>query len=135
MRASSLEAGTVERMMDTRSTSQCVIVTCLSLGLAACLDLEEPIDPETLGDVASDVTVRSGVDYSWARPSPSGLRAAGYTFAVRYLSFDTTGKNLSASEARALQAAGIDLVSNWESGASDALKGRTRGVSDAQEAT
>jgi hypothetical protein len=106
----------------------------MSLGLAACAGLDDSIDPENLGDVASDVTVRSGVDYSWARPSPSGLHAAGYTFAVRYLSFDTTGKNLTASEARALQAAGVDLVSNWESGASDALKGRARGTSDAQEA-
>ena len=106
----------------------------MSLGLGACVDLDEPIDPENLGDVASDVTVRSGVDYSWARPSPSGLRSAGYTFAVRYFSFDTTGKNLTASEARALQSAGLDIVSNWESGASDALKGRARGASDAQEA-
>jgi hypothetical protein len=84
-------------------------------------------------DVPSDTT-RAGVDYSWARPSPSGLRSAGYSFAVRYFSHDTTGKNLTASEARALQAAGLDLVSNWEHGASDALKGRARGAADAQEA-
>ncbi|HEX3762398.1 MAG TPA: glycoside hydrolase domain-containing protein [Kofleriaceae bacterium] len=106
----------------------------MALGLSACADLDEPVDPETLGDVASDATVRSGVDYSWARPSPSGIRSAGYTFAVRYFSFDTTGKNLTASEARGLQAAGVDLVSNWENGASDALKGRARGASDATEA-
>jgi hypothetical protein len=113
---------------------------CLA-GVTGCLGLDDPSaddpdnpDMEGLGDIASDVTVRSGVDYSWGRPSPSGLRAAGYTFAVRYFSFDTTGKNLTASEARSLQAAGVDLVSNWEAGASDALKGRTRGVSDAQEA-
>jgi hypothetical protein len=130
-------------MMHTRSANRVVFVTCMSLGLAACAGQgsndsepsdQDPIDPENLGDVASDVTVRSGVDYAWARPSPSGVRGAGYTFAVRYLSWDTTGKNLTASEARALQAAGIDLVSNWEFGASDALKGRARGASDAQEA-
>jgi hypothetical protein len=123
--------------MHTRSTSRCVLVACMSLRLAACAGLDDeddPIDPDSLGDIASNVVVRSGVDYSWARPSPSGLRSAGYTFAVRYLSFDTTGKNVTASEARALKAAGVDVVSNWESGASDALKGRARGVSDAQEA-
>src|SRR4051794_16232229 len=124
-------------MMHTRSANRCVLVACMSLGLAACAGLDDeddPIDPDSLGDIASNLVVRSGVDYSWARPSPSGLRSAGYTFAVRYLSYDTTGKNLSASEARALQAAGVDVVSNWESGASDALKGRARGASDAQEA-
>jgi len=133
--------------MHTRAATPGVFVTCMRfsaglvgvvglVGMTACAGLDDADGPddEGIGDVASDVTVRSGVDYSWARPSPSGLRAAGYTFAVRYLSFDTTGKNISASEARALQAAGVDVVSNWESGASDALKGRARGVSDAQEA-
>jgi hypothetical protein len=62
------------------------------------------------------------------------LHAAGYTFAARYLSYDTTGKNLTASEASALQAAGVDVVANWEYGASDALNGSARGASDAQEA-
>src|SRR5262245_53924168 len=124
-------------MMHPRAASRCVFVTCMNLvgavgvgvvgvvgvvGMTACAGLDDPDDLEGIGDVASDVTVRSGVDYSWARPSPSGLRAAGYTFAVRYFSYDTTGKNLTASEAHALQAAGVDLVSNWESGASDALK-------------
>ena len=100
------------------------------LSLAACGDVPD----EPIGEVASEVVVQRGVDYAWARPSPSGLRSAGYTFAARYLSYDTTGKNLTASEARALRAAGVDVVSNWEYGASDALKGRTRGISDAQEA-
>jgi hypothetical protein len=137
------------RMMHTRAASGCVtrmprvglfvrlvglLAVVALVGTAACAGLDDPDDFEGTGDVASDVTVRSGVDYSWARPSPAGVRAAGYTFAVRYFSFDTTGKNLTASEARALQGAGLDLVSNWEAGASDALKGRARGASDAQEA-
>jgi hypothetical protein len=82
----------------------------------------------------SEISTRMGVDYSWARPSPSGLAAAGYTFASRYVSFDTTGKNLTASEASALRAAGIDIVVNWETNADDALGGSSAGVRDATEA-
>lgn len=78
--------------------------------------------------------VRAGVDFSWDRPSPEGLRSAGYTFAVRYLSYSTTGKNLTAVEASALIAAGVDVVANWENAAGDALEGRARGASDADEA-
>ena len=124
-------------MMHTRSTNRCVFVSCLALtGWTACAGLgdpDDPGDPDDVSNIASDITTRAGVDYSFARPSPSGLRAAGYTFAVRYLSYDA-GKNLSAPEARALIGAGVDVVANWESGGSDALKGRARGVSDAQEA-
>src|SRR5215468_926962 len=77
-----------------------------------------------------ELSTRTGVDYSWARPSPQGLVSAGYTFAARYVSFDTTGKNLTASEASALHAAGIDIVVNWETNADDALDGFSGGVRD-----
>jgi glycoside hydrolase-like protein len=83
---------------------------------------------------AHDATSRMGVDYSWDRPSPPGLVAAGYTFAVRYVSFDGTGKNLTAGEASALRAAGIDISVVWESNARDALDGLGGGVRDATEA-
>ncbi len=76
----------------------------------------------------------TGVDYSWSRPSPSGLHAQGYTFAARYLSHDTSGKNLSHAEAAALWAAGVDVVANWESTANSALNGHAQGVADAQAA-
>jgi hypothetical protein len=93
-----------------------------------------PDDPNLGDDIRNVTNVRYGVDYSWARPSPSSLRSAGYTFVVRYLSYDTTGKNLTRSEANALIAAGLDIVSNWEQNATDALSGYSRGVSDAQAA-
>ena len=80
------------------------------------------------------VTHRMGVDYSWARPSPAHLKSEGYTFAARYLSYDTTGKNLTKSEANSLEAAGIDVVANWEAGSDDALDGYSRGASDAKAA-
>lgn len=78
--------------------------------------------------------VRQGVDYSWARPSPSSLRDQGYTFAVRYLSYDDSGKNLTREEADALIAAGIEIVSNWENSAGDALDGFDAGAEYAREA-
>src|SRR5579859_4024712 len=77
---------------------------------------------------------RKGVDYSWARPSPSGLHADGYTFAARYLSYDNSGKNISRGEADALIAAGVDVVSNWEESATAALGGFGQGASDARAA-
>jgi hypothetical protein len=59
-----------------------------------------------------------GVDYAWGRPSVSSLKNAGVKFAARYLSYDTTGKNLTRSEAAALSRAGIWIVVVWESIAS-----------------
>ena len=80
------------------------------------------------------ITPIYGVDYSWYRPAPSSLVADGYRFVARYLSNDTTGKNLSLGEAQALEAAGLDIVSNWEDGAENALDGYNQGVTDAQTA-
>lgn len=107
------------------------------LAIAACGDvLSEP--PEDTGAPdpgrTGDPPPRVGVDYSWGRPQLAGLRDAGYTFAVRYLSHDTTGKNLTIDEADALIGAGFDVVVNWEHGARDALAGRERGAADAAEA-
>ena len=89
---------------------------------------------ESLAEQSEAVNTQNGVDYSWYRPSPSTLKADGYLFACRYLSHDTTGKNLSKSEADALIAAGIGVVDNWEDSATDALSGYNLGVSDAQTA-
>lgn len=56
----------------------------------------------------------TGVDYAWGRPSVDALRGAGAVFACRYLSYDTSGKNLTRDEADQLRAGGISPVSNWE---------------------
>ncbi len=90
------------------------------------------VEPTGYSDEA--LVTATGVDYSWARPSPSGLKSGGYTFACRYLSDDTTGKNLSAAEAKALWAAGVDVVANWENSSTAALSGYNQGVSDAKTA-
>ncbi|GIH03836.1 hypothetical protein Rhe02_19030 [Rhizocola hellebori] len=78
--------------------------------------------------------VRRGIDYSWGRPRPSAIAAAGYSFVCRYVSWSTTGKNLTRSEADALRAAGLDIVTNWEYEASEALGGYSAGVENATEA-
>jgi MYXO-CTERM domain-containing protein len=89
---------------------------------------------DDLGRASPAITPIYGVDYSWYRPAPSSLVADGYRFVARYLSNDTTGKNLSLGEAQALEAAGLDIVSNWEDGAENALDGYNQGVTDAQTA-
>jgi hypothetical protein len=55
-----------------------------------------------------------GLDYAWDRPDPHCLASSGYRFVSRYISYDTTGKNLTATEAGALHGAGLDIVLNWE---------------------
>ncbi|WP_433336097.1 DUF1906 domain-containing protein [Spirillospora sp. CA-294931] len=75
-----------------------------------------------------------GVDYSWGRPGAEALKKAGVQFVCRYLSDDTTGKNLTRAEAEELSAAGLWLIVVWESAADRALTGRAGGVSDAHEA-
>ncbi|WP_239124423.1 glycoside hydrolase domain-containing protein [Rhizocola hellebori] len=77
---------------------------------------------------------RLGLDYSWSRPSPSAIVAAGYTFVSRYLSRDNTGKNLTKAEADSLIAAGIDVVCNWEFDLDAPLRGYAEGATNAQEA-
>ena len=68
-----------------------------------------------------------GVDYSKSHPTPAQLVAAGKRFAVRYLTGTTSaspgGKNLTPTEVQALQAVGIDAVSNVETTAGFLLNG------------
>ena len=72
-----------------------------------------------------------GIDYAWQHPDPAAIAAAGYSFACRYLSHDTT-KNLTLTEAQTLAAHGICVVANWEFTAQDMLRGYAGGVADAQ---
>ena len=108
------------------------LIAALAVVVVACGST--PPSPEDIGTSDDALVTATGVDYSWARPSPSGLKSQGYTFAARYLSYDTSGKNLSASEAKALWAAGVDVVANWEQTAQAALNGYNQGVSDAKAA-
>ena len=38
------------------------------------------------------------LDYSWGRPGAANIKQAGYVGVMRYLSHDTTGKNLTAAK-------------------------------------
>lgn len=78
-------------------------------------------------------TIR-GLDYSWGRPRPSYLASAGFRFVCRYLSYDRSGKNLTAAEASSLRGHGINVVLNWEAGKYDVLGGHATGVKQARDA-
>lgn len=71
-----------------------------------------------------------GIDYAWQHPDPKSIKDAGYGFACRYVSRDTS-KNITLSEALDLAAHGIWTVANWEYGAQDMLRGYNGGVADA----
>lgn len=65
----------------------------------------------------------------------SALNSFGAVFVCRYLSPPAnTWKNLTLSEAQALQAGGIQIVSNWEYGTDDYQGGYSQGVSYANSA-
>lgn len=78
-----------------------------------------------------------GVDYSFSRPSPAALRAAGKSFVCRYLSgdlrHDDNGqKDLSVAEKDALLGAGLAIVVVWETdGRTGPLSGANGGHNDA----
>lgn len=75
-----------------------------------------------------------GIDYAWGRPGPVALKAAKVKFVCRYLSHDTTGKNLSSGEAKLLADNGLWLVVVWETTAQRALAGHSAGAADARYA-
>jgi len=78
--------------------------------------------------------VAKGYDFSWGRPPVAALKAAGARFVIRYLyphSQVGGGKNLTRVEADSYRAAGLDIVSNFESQSGRALSGRSGGAADA----
>jgi Domain of unknown function (DUF1906) len=75
-----------------------------------------------------------GVDYSWDRPDPDVLYSQGKRFAGRYLSYDTSGKNLSKAEADRLSTAGMGIVLIWEQAKYDPLSGHALGRQHATHA-
>jgi hypothetical protein len=116
-----------------RSSLFACLLPVVAIAASGCAQ-SESVSGEDVNLDGNDLGVRQGVDYSWGRPSPAGLIADGYTFAARYLSYDTSGKSLTHGEADALIAAGVDIVCVWEQGADDALDGYGQGVADAQAA-
>jgi hypothetical protein len=76
----------------------------------------------------------AGVDYAWSHPGGAALQRAGMRFACRYLSHDTTGKNLTRAEADDLAAHGVACVVVWETTARRVRDGRAAGIEDAKDA-
>ena len=74
-----------------------------------------------------------GIDYSWFRTSAASIKAAGFNFVCRYLSYDP-GKNISAGEAQDLLNNDLGVILVWETTANRALSGRAAGVADANAA-
>lgn len=70
------------------------------------------------------------VDYSKSHPSPARLAKAGVRGVLRYVS-TTAAKNLTAAEARALQAEGLWIGLVWETVAKRAGAGKAAGRTDA----
>jgi hypothetical protein len=77
---------------------------------------------------------RIGVDYSTARPATSALVSAGATFVIRYVSTPGNPKNMSLAEVQTLNAAGLDVVTNYETTQGFMLGGYSAGVSAAKAA-
>lgn len=73
------------------------------------------------------------IDYSYARPAPAAIRAAGYAGVWRYLS-GTAKKDLTPAEAAALHAAGLGIGCIWETTAARALAGAAAGTADGSAA-
>lgn len=79
--------------------------------------------------------VPRGVDYAGGRIPGADVLAAGFSFALRYLApggDSLPSKQLTPDEAANDIAAGLGLVSNWESTGVDAEQGFAAGVADAQ---
>jgi hypothetical protein len=75
-----------------------------------------------------------GLDYAGGRPMPQAILGAGFRFVVRYLSDGgpgLPGKLLTPDEADRLRAAGVEIVSNWETTSDRMLDGYAAGVYDA----
>ena len=64
---------------------------------------------------AASAATGYGIDYSDASLTAGSVAAAGYGFVCRYLSWLPNPKVLTLSEAQALTAADLGIVSNWES--------------------
>lgn len=75
-----------------------------------------------------------GVDYSFKKPTATGLAAAGKRFAMVYVGPGSAGKQLTATERDQLRAAGLSIVLLAEGAAQDALNGRAEGIVDAGQA-
>lgn len=74
-----------------------------------------------------------GIDYAWHHPNPAAIKAAGYSFVIRYLSHDPT-KDITAGEVVGLHAGGLGILLVFETTGGRATAGFAAGQADAEEA-
>jgi hypothetical protein len=82
----------------------------------------------------ADLPGRAGIDESWSRLTPAQAKAAGLAFVIGYVSEDTTGKNLTAAEARGYLAAGLEVLLAYEYATDAVHGGAAQGTHDANVA-
>lgn len=74
-----------------------------------------------------------GIDIAWARPTVGEIKATGATWVARYFSNDPT-KDITSGEVQQYQAAGLGIVTVFETSTGRALQGAHAGAVDAQQA-
>ena len=73
-------------------------------------------------------------DFSYARPAPAAIKAAGYVGVWRYLSGGTAGKDITFAEFESYLKAGLGIGLVWETSAQAALGGAAQGTADGKAA-
>ena len=74
-----------------------------------------------------------GMDLAWDRPTIAQIVATGAHWVARYFSPDAS-KNLTVAEVKSYPAAGLSIVTVFESTAGRARQGRAAGIADAKMA-
>jgi Domain of unknown function (DUF1906) len=72
----------------------------------------------------------TGIDIAWDRPTIAQIKATGARWVGRYFSTDPS-KNLTAAEVRDYHAAGLGIVTVWETTTARATQGYQAGIDDA----
>jgi|SRR5882672_374349 len=84
------------------------------------------------------MVTEKGLDFSTSRPLPAQIKADGYKFVNRYLSWEPNTKVLNYAEAHSYLIRGIDIHLNWEfdahDGAGGAAKGRVHAIEAVRQA-
>lgn len=79
----------------------------------------------------SKLMVRKGLDYSGGPPRGRAVKAAGYDFVIRYLSYPGNPKNATRAEVADMLANGVGVALVFETTAERAREGRPAGIADA----
>lgn len=73
-------------------------------------------------------------DYSWARPTPAALKAAGYIGVIRYVGPGNRGRDVTRDEIHRLHLGGLGVGLVWETTTTAALAGWQAGYADVERA-